>query len=182
METKELENGLKNLDQAALNLGQTIQNMRNNISQCYTQADNLESRAKVLMAMASREENEVAVAQMYNQSFACTSQASAYRMQAERLQMQMGEMTSKLSGYKEKYQNYMAEVQINLANLKIAAAKLTGVTGSKYGAEKIKEALAATKQRMVYNQNLVQGCQKRISWIEQICGSTGDSYTRVRKR
>ena len=182
MDTKELENNLKNLDQATLGLGQTIQNMRNNISQCYTQADNLEGQAKILKAMASREENEVTAAQMYNQSFAYTNQASAYRMQAEKLQMQMEKMTSKLSGYKEMYQNYMAEGQINLVNLRTAVDKLVGVARSKYGTEKIEEALAATKQRMIYNQNLVQGCQKRISWIEQICGSTGDSYTRVRQR
>lgn len=53
METKELENNLRNLDQTVLALGQSIQNMRNSISQCYSQADSLESRAQALMNMAS---------------------------------------------------------------------------------------------------------------------------------
>lgn len=91
-------------------------------------------------------------------------------------------MISELSGYKSEYQSYMAEGQTNLANLRTAADQLTGIVGGKYGAAKIKEALVATKQRMVYNQNLVNGCQKRISWIEQICGSSNDSYTKVKRR
>ncbi|HJJ90202.1 MAG TPA: hypothetical protein O0Y05_04110, partial [Methanocorpusculum sp.] len=86
------------------------------------------------------------------------------------------------SGYKSEYQSYMSEGQNNLANLQIAADQLSNVASARYGATKIKEALAATRQRIVYNQNLVNGCQKRINWIEQICGSSGDSYTRVRRR
>lgn len=182
METKELENNLRNLDETVLALGQSIQNMRNSISQCYSQADSLESRAHALMYMASNEEDQSVAAQMYTHASAYMNQSSAYRMQGESLQSQMGGMISELSGYKLEYQSYMAEGQTNLANLKIAADQLTSVAGGKYGAAKIKEALAATKQRMVYNQNLVNGCQKRISWIEQICGSSGDSYTRVRRR
>ena len=134
------------------------------------------------MNMASNEEDQSVAAQMNSQASACMNQSSAYRMQAESLQSQMGGMISELSGYKSEYQSYMEEGQTNLANLKIAVDQLTSVAGSKYGAEKIREALAATKQRMVYNQNLVNGCQKRISWIEQICGSSGASKTRVKKR
>lgn len=182
METKELENNLRNLDQTVLSLGQSIQNMRNSISQCHSQVDGLENQAQMLMLMVSSEEDQSAVAKMYSQASACMNQANAYRIQAENLQSQMGGMIFELSGYKSEYQSYMSEGQTNLANLKIVADQLTSMAGSKYGAAKIKEALAATKQRMVYNQNLVLGCQKRINWIEQLCGSSGDSYTRARKR
>ena len=182
METKELENNLRTLDQKVLALGQSIQNMRNSISQCYAQADSLENRAQVLMSMASREEDQTVVSQIYRQVSACMNQANEYRMQAESMQSQIGGMISELSGYKSEYKGYMSEGQTNLANLRIAADQLTSVNGVKYGAAKIKEALATTKQRIVYNQNLINGCQKRINWIEQLCGSSGDSYTRVRRR
>jgi chromosome segregation ATPase len=182
METKELENHLRRLDQTVLALGQSIQNARNRIAQCQIQADHLESQAHSLMSMASNEEDGGAAAQLYSQANACMNQASSYRMQAENLQSQAEGMMSELNGHKSEYQSYMSEGQTNLSNLKIAADQLTSIAGNKYGASKIREALSATKQRMIYNQNLVNGCQKRISWIEQLCGSSGDSYVNVKRR
>lgn len=182
METKELENNLRYLDQTVLALGQSIQNARNSIAQCQLQADRLEGQAHSLMSMASSEEDGGAAAQLYSQATACMNQASAYKMQAENLQSHADGMISELNGHKSEYQSYMAEGQTNLSNLKIAADQLTSIAGNKYGAAKIREALSATKQRMIYNQNLVNGCQKRINWIEQLCGSSGDSYAKVKRR
>ena len=109
-------------------------------------------------------------------------QADNYRSQADNLRSQVEGMASELRGYKSEYSSYMAEGQTNLANLKIAAEQLTSAAGSRYGAAKIKEALTAARQRMVYNQNLINGCQKRISWIDSICGPGDGGYTKVKRR
>lgn len=180
MDTRELEKNLRELDIVVLNLGQSIQSMKNSIAQYYSQVDSLESRAQAMMYMASNEENELVSSQMYSQATACMNQAYAYRRQAEGLESQIGEMSSELNGYKSEYQRYMEEGQTNLANLKIAADKLMKVDENKYGVQKTKEALNAIKQRIVYNQNLVNVCHKRIRWIEEICGPSDDSYVMIK--
>lgn len=182
METRELERILKNLDQTVLGLGNSIQNMRRSISQYYMEADSLESMAYSIMSNASSMEDPTDMQDLYNQATSYMNQAESCRMQAENLQYQVESMVSELRGYRTHYQQYMEEGQTNLYNLKIAADQLTGLSGKKYGGDKIREALMATKQRAIYNQNLVSGCQKRMNWITQICGPDGDSYVKVKRR
>lgn len=182
METKELERILQNLDQTVLGLGNSIQNMRRSISQCYMDAETYESMAYSIMSSASDMEDPSYAQDLYSQATSYMDQAESCRRQAVYLQEQVDGMASELRGYWSQYQHYMEEGQTNLYNLKIAADQLTGMAGKKYGGDKIREALMTTKQRMIYNQNLVNGCQKRMNWIAQICGTDGDSFVKVKRR
>ena len=183
MQTKELEQTLQRLDNIVLETGQMIQNMRNYISQCDMQAISLEEQANRMIARASYTENAEEVQELYAQAAAYTNMASEYRMQAEQIQLEMEAKIAELRGYKSEYEYYLKEGQKNISCLQITAEKLTGMTRTKYGGSQIKETLLTTKQRIVYNQNLVQGCQKRINWIDRICGAEDDTYKiKVKKR
>ena len=183
MQTHELEANLRTLDQTVIRLGQAVQNMRNSINQYYSEAYSLENAANQLLSMASSEEDPERVSQIYSQASSYMNQAESYRMQAQQVESQIGERATELRAYKSEYQYYLNEGQTNLANLKIAADTLLNVSGSKYGADKLKAALAQTNQRIIYNQNLIKGCQTRMNWIDQICGSDGDpQLVKVKRR
>ena len=107
--------------------------------------------------------------------------ARCYSM-ADQAESQADYLRGELRGIRSEYEYYMNEGHTNLANLQIAVQSLTGASSSKYGRDKLSQALQSTRQRIVFNQNLVSGCQKRIAWIDQICGAGGDQYNKVLRR
>lgn len=181
METKELEAHLHQLDQTVLSLGNSIQTLRSQASGLYSQAQSYDAMASQLVSQAAYEEDSSRSSQMYSQAQSYISQAESFRMQAEQCEAEAEARCDQLRGYKGQYEYYMQMGQTHLAELQVAAQKLTGVAGSRYGS-KLQDVLVATRNRIVYNQNLVNGCAKRISWIDGIAGSGGDSYQKVLRR
>ena len=182
MDTKELEANIRRMEQAIRSLGQSILNMRQSIERCYREAAMAEKRAESILARASYEEDPSYVTAMYEKASLYMNQSASYMQQAENMQSQVDAMVPQLRGYIPIYREYMQEGQNNLADLNIGAEHLMKLSSQQYGATKIKEALQMTRHRITYNQNLVKGCSDRIRWIEQICGSSGDSYVKVKRR
>ena len=174
METSEIQMNLQNLDRQTQQAGNRLNTLISDIGNLYAQAENCRATAKSLLDRSAYEDDANRSSDMVSQASAYLSRADYYESSAVQMESQAEELRGELRGYKNEYEYYMHEGETNLANLEIAVNKLSGLAGAKYGGEKIKQTLEQTKHRIVFNQNLVVGCKKRISWIEQICGSAGD--------
>lgn len=174
MQTQELHTKLQALNWTANGLGQRIQNARKNQAQYEAEAERLMNMAQIISFSAIDSEDINVSTSMYNQATNYMNQAEAYRRQARKLQPEIDEMISELRKCRADYQNFMTECQKNLVDLKHSADILLGVSANKYGGSKLKEALNVTKQRLLENQSLAEGCQQAINWIDQICGPEGE--------
>ena len=171
MQTQELQTKLQALNWTANGLGQRIQNSRKNQAQYEAEAERLMSMAQRTTLSANESDDINAIISLSNHYM---NQAEAYRRQARKLQPEIDEMISELRKCRTDYQNFMTECQKNLVDLKHSADILLGVSANKYGGSKLKEALNVTKQRLLENQSLAEGCQQAINWIDQICGPEGE--------
>ncbi len=171
MQTQELQTKLQALNWTANGLGQRIQNARKNQAQYEAEAERLMSMAQRTTLSANESDDINAIISLSNHYM---NQAEAYRRQARKLQPEIDEMISELRKCRTDYQNFMTECQKNLVDLKHSADILLGVSANKYGGSKLKEALNVTKQRLLENQSLAEGCQQAINWIDQICGPEGE--------
>ena len=171
METSELQTVLHNLDSKTQQVGHRAITMVGEINNLYSQVENCRSTADSLLNRASFEDDANRSADMVSQASAYLSRAEYFESSATQMESQLEELKGELRGYRNEYEYYMGEGETNLANLELAVNKLTSLSGAKYGGEKIRQTLEQTKHRIVFNRNLVEGCRKRISWIDQICGS-----------
>ena len=177
MQTQELQTKLQALNWTANGLGQRIQNARKNQAQYEAEAERLMSMAQRTTLSANESDDINAIISLSNHYM---NQAEAYRRQARKLQPEIDEMISELRKCRTDYQNFMTECQKNLVDLKHSADILLGVSANKYGGSKLKEALNVTKQRLLENQSLAEGCQQAINWIDQICGPEGEVQKVIR--
>ncbi len=173
METTQLQSILRNLDNRTQQMGNQVNELTNEINNLYSQAQSCRATAGALLNRASFEEDADWSADMVSQASAYLSRADYYASSASQMESQLEGIKSGLRGCQAEYEHYMNEGETNLANLQIAVDKLTGLSGAKYGGDKIRQTLEQTRHRIVFNKNLVEGCRKRIRWIEQVCGATG---------
>ncbi len=181
MNTHELSANLKELDNNAQSIGQSIQRLSAEAASYRNQAMQYEQMADSLMNSAYSVEDEGQYEEIRYQSSEYMSEASRCHSMADYMESQVQTLQGELRGIRSQYEYYMNEGHNNLANLQIAVETLTGASASKYGREKIQQVLRETQQRIIYNKNLVEGCKKRIAWINQICGSAGDQYVKTYK-
>lgn len=174
METSEIQRNLQNLDRQTQQAGNRLNVLISDISSLYAQAENCRTTAKSLLERSAYEDDANRSSDMVSQASAYLSRADYYESSAAQMESHAEELRGELRGYKNEYEYYMNEGETNLTNLEIAVNKLTNLVGSKYGGEKIKQTLEQTRHRIVFNKNLVDGCKKRIIWIEQLCGNAGD--------
>lgn len=181
MQTQQLAAALKQLDGRVLELGQAVQSLRNRAAACENQAWQLERTADSLMSAAAREEDVQQAADMYARASSCMEQADRYRRQVQELHSQAEGKISELRECRSQYMEYMALGENNLADLQLAAQTLSSMPDNTYGAAKLRQTLTVTKERIIYNRNLIEGCRKRIQWIDQVCGSGTDrTYVKTR--
>ena len=173
MDTSQLQMNIHNLDNQTQQAGNRLNALVGDISNLYSQAETCRATANSLLNRSAHEDDANRSADMVAQASADLNRADYCESLAEQMESQAEEIKGELRDYKSEYEYYMHEGETNLANLEIAVNKLTNIAGAKYGGDKIKQTLEQTKHRIVFNQKLVDGCRKRISWIEQICGETG---------
>ena len=173
LETSELQTLLHNLDNQTQQAGNNINALSGEINNLYSQAENCRATADSLLNRAVLEEDANRSADMASQASAYLSRAEYYESSAAQMESQVEELRGELRGYRHEYEYYMGEGETNLANLEIAVNKLTRLTGAKYGGDKIRQTLEQTRHRIVFNRKLVEGCKKRINWIDRICGNAG---------
>lgn len=179
MQTQELQTKLQALNWTASGLGQRIQNARKNQAQYEAEAERFMSMAQSTTLSANELDDINAIISLSNHYM---NQAEACMRQARNLQPEIDEMVSELRKCRTDYQSFLTECQKNLVDLKHNADILLGVSANKYGGSKLKEALNATKQRLLENQSLAEGCQQAINWIDQICGPEGEAQKVKRLR
>ena len=175
LETVELQSILRNLDNRTQQMGSKVNELSREISNLYSQAQTCRTTAESLLNRSSFEDDANRSSDMVSQASAYMSRADYYESSAVQMESQLDGIKSDLRSCQSEYEYYINEGKTNLANLKIAAEKLTELSGAKYGGDKIKQTLEQTRHKMTFNNNLVEGCRRRISWIEQICGSSGGS-------
>ena len=164
---------LHNLDNQTLQAGNRHNELVKNISNAYSQAESCRATANSLLNMAACEEDSNNAADMVSQAAEYFNRADYYESAASQMESEAECLRTDLLGYKSEYEYYMGEGETNLANLQIAANKLMNMAGTTYGGDKIKQALELTRHKIEFNTKLVDGCRKRISWIEQLCGDAG---------
>lgn len=180
-----LEALLREMEPQIRSLGSEIQSLRAGAVQKRMQSQNYYEMAQELMSRTYDPEDEDSAsraAEAYSQAQSYMEEASRCEAMANEMEMQAFDRADQLRQYRYQYEDFMAEGQNNLADLQITAQKLMALTNSTYGAAKIKDALELTQKRILYNQNLVKGCQARINWIDQLCGPGGDQYRKVLRR
>lgn len=182
MDTKVLEEQLKKLDEKTISLGKEVQRLRKEGSQYQCMAENYTVKAQSLFRTISNAGEDEDTSSIYETANEYMEQAIRCEELAQECEEQEKEKVVALRECRCAYESYQEEGQTNLANLEITVNKLKTMTGSQYGAGKIKEALTLAQHKVVYNDNLVKGCQKRMLWIDQICGESAEPYQKVLKR
>lgn len=179
MNTKQLEAELRLLDERTKTTGNEILSGRNQCAGYRIQAEEFLARADMLINQAYAEEDADQSAKIISQSAECMDQAARYRALADGIESRLKIMGKELLGLRAEYVFYQAEGENNLRTLHEAAEKLMRVSGSRYGGAQISSTLEETKRRIVYNRNLVEGCIKRIAWIDQIGVSSEEPYVKT---
>lgn len=170
MQTNQLESALRALDSRTQQHYQTVTRNQEMIGQLRSQAASLCSQANAMLSAASSgsDDDDGPDYSMISQGQALMCQADLLESQADALESEMEQARSALSQCRSEYQQYLCEGQNNLRNLQATASTLSRASGS-YGGGKVAVALDAVRQRMQYNQKLVDGCQSRIDRISSIC-------------
>lgn len=169
METRELENRLLALDNVVVDLGQQIQEMKSRAREMMDDARELEDQACQMMAGAQSADDPDTMSALYSQAQSMFSQAASLSSQAESIKEQARSRETQLKGYRSEYQEYKNAGLANISSLRQAVTKLSGLSDSRYGRNALNQALNESRQRLTYNQNLVNGCDQRMKWIDHIC-------------
>ncbi len=173
METTQLQSVLRNLDNSAKRISNQIMEINSQIRSLYLEAENYRNTAESILDRVSYEDDAGRSADMVSQASAYISRAEYCESSAASKQLQADSMKEELRGFRSEYEYYMNEGETNIENLKLMAEKLTAMPEVKYGRDKILQTLKQTRQRLEFNQKLIDGCRQRINWIDQICGSEG---------
>lgn len=168
METTELQAVLHNLDNNTQCIGHQIKEMNLQINRLYSQAENCRNTAESILGRANYEDDANRSADMLSQASAYLSRAEYYESSASQMELQIDGLRSELINCRNQYEYYMGEGKMNLENLKPAVEKLAELSGANYGRDKIIQTLEQMRQRLTFNQKLVDGCRQRIKWIDQI--------------
>ncbi len=176
METTDIQNGVVAIDRQVSGVVQNIRSLDARIEDLYSKAvynDNM--YYMTISSVSSDDENYDTVVSQAEQYAA---NARACRDLAAESEATLGEQKDILRGYRPQYERFLDACVDNISNISAAIEKLMAVANSKYGGGAA-DALKAARQKLAINKQYHDGCVSRLSSIDDICGSTGTSRSRV---
>lgn len=182
MDTSELRLNIVSLDQTAKALGDNISQVTNAIRNCHSQAEQCRNTAAMIMNNAMSQEDASAISRMADQANSYYARASYYESEASKLEGELQGFKDQLRCHREDYVYYKNEGETMLQDLMIAADKLVDISQQIYGGQKAIQALNNAKQKLTYTKSLIDACNSRIAWIDQVCGSGAGRPQKTLKR